>query len=84
MNKRRVFRQGSSITNWVLGLTTAHLAIGIVTHTFWLTTGNLAWLRYYFDYQGTILLVGFGVFEVILALGACRQFESDQPLHSAW
>lgn len=73
-----------SLTNWILGITTAHLLAGICTHTVWLVTGDQSWLRYYFDYQGALILVSFSALEVFLAASAYRQFSPDQPLRSAW
>ncbi len=72
------------LTNWLLGMVTVHLAVGIFTHTIWLATGDPAVLRYYFDYQGALILVTFGALEVWLTISAFRQFSAHQPLRSAW
>jgi hypothetical protein len=73
-----------SLANWILGIVTAHLIVGIVTHTIWLVTGDESLLRYYFDYQGALILVTFAAAEVWLTISAYRQFSSNEPLRSAW
>ena len=84
MNVRRLLLPPAFLTNWILRLVTAHLLVGIYIHTVWLVTGNQTLLRYYFDYQGAVLLVTFGALEIVLSVSAYRQFSSEQPLRSAW
>lgn len=84
MNSQTSIKSASSLTSWILWVTTVHLAVGIVIHTAWLMTGSESWLRCYFDYEGTLIFVAFYVLEVLLSVAAYRQFSSDQPLHSAW
>jgi hypothetical protein len=67
-----------------LAIVTAHLLVGIYTHTIWLVSGNQSVLRYYFDYQGVLVLVTFSALEVVLSVSAYRQFSADQPLRLAW
>ena len=84
MKATKIMKSAGSLTNWILGITTVQLAVGIVIHTAWLVTGNGAWLRYYFDYLGAFLFLTFSFLEVFLAYAVYRQFSSDQPLGSAW
>jgi hypothetical protein len=53
-------------------------------HVDWLRSGDTSLLRYYFDYQGSLVLIGFGALEVVLGVLAYRQFSPGQPLHAAW
>ena len=84
MSARSLFPPSVPLTHWILGIVTAHLFVGICTHTVWLLTGNPSVLRYYFDYQGALILVVFSALEVVLSFSAYRQFSSDQPLRLAW
>ncbi|MBZ5568573.1 MAG: hypothetical protein LAN64_12055 [Acidobacteriia bacterium] len=84
MSARNLILPSVSLTDWILGIVTAHLLAGICTHTVWLVTGNPSVLRYYFDYQGALILIIFSALEVVLSISAYRQFSSDQPLRLAW
>lgn len=84
MNFPMFTRRPFSLANCILGIVTAHLAVGIYTHTAWLLTGDESILRYYFDYEGASILVIFAAAEIVLSISAYRQFASHQPLRRAW
>ncbi len=72
------------LVKWLLAIVTAQLLAGIFVHIGWLRSGDASLLRYYFEYPGSLFLVGFSALEVIFGFLAYRQFSPGQPLRSAW
>ncbi len=68
----------------ILAVGTLQIACGVVLHVMWVSTGNWAWLRYYFDYQGNIYFIALDVFQFWLCLVAWKQFRQKDSLRSAW
>jgi hypothetical protein len=77
-------RPSSFLSGLILGITTAHLAIGVFVHGFWLIAENDHLLRLYFDCEGTLLLLLFAALQAVLAVSAYREFSPAQPLRLAW
>lgn len=49
-----------------------------------LVSGNVAWIRRFFDYPGALWLVTLSVVELWYALAARRLFSPGEPLRAAW
>jgi hypothetical protein len=74
----------SSLSSLLLIATSAHLLVGVVTHTRWLLGGNETLFRYYFGYEDPLFLVACTILECTLAYAARKQFSPGQLLHRAW
>ncbi|MGE0406552.1 MAG: hypothetical protein AB7O65_09645 [Candidatus Korobacteraceae bacterium] len=68
----------------MLAIVVAHLVAGVFVHTYWLYTGDTSFFRYYFGYQGSLVLIGFSALEVVFAYLAYREFCAGQPLGASW
>jgi hypothetical protein len=66
---------------WITGI---HMGMGWLFWSIWLVTGNEAWIRYFFDYQGALFFVGLASAEVFMCVLARRQFAKGEPLRYAW
>lgn len=71
-------------SRFILLLMTLQVSVGIFLHFVWLWTGNFGWMRWYFDYQGTIYLIFLDVFKLWLCIVAWKQFREKESMRSAW
>ncbi len=68
----------------ILAVATVQISSGVVLHILWLWTGNWAWLRYCFDYQGAVYFIFLDIFQLWLSVAAWRQFRQKDSLRLAW
>ena len=79
-----LFGSPSLVSNLIIIASSAHLSVGVVTHTLWLLKGDETLFRYYFCYEDPLFLVLCTALEFSLASVARKQFSHGQLLRRAW
>jgi len=79
-----LFGSPSLVSNLLIIASSAHLSVGVVTHTLWLLRRNETLFRYYFGYEDPLFLVLCTGLELSLAYVARKQFSPGQLLRRAW
>lgn len=74
----------SSIPTRIHWITGTYLVAGLFLWCVWLATGNEAWIRYFFDYAGSLFFVGIAGLELYFGVLSCLQFAPGEPLRRAW
>jgi hypothetical protein len=84
MNHFALRHASSFVARSILVIVIAHLIVGVCVHAYWSATSNEQVLRGYFDYEGIVVFLLFGVLQAYFAIRVFGNFSSHQPLGLAW
>jgi len=82
--KDRVAEERGRFSTLILGTTAAYLFMGVAAAVAWSATGQTAWIEYFFQIPGALLLVWLAVAEMALGIRVWRCFGAGEPLRRAW